>query len=85
MIDGFLTEMVIRKTTTWYEERHPTGPTVAGVHPYQLQQGNWFVHLKVTRDRPVIHVLVRMRGMSVEGFDTVQADDTICPACRAGA
>lgn len=84
MLDSFLTEMVIRRTTAWFEQRHPYGPTVTNVRPIPLLGGNWFVHLFISPDRPVAHALVRMHGVSVEGIDVIQADATICPACQSG-
>ncbi len=82
MLDGFVSEMVVRRTTAWFEQRHPYGPCLSGVRPIPLLGGSWFVHLTLANDRPVIHALVRMRGMSVEGIDVVQADANICPACQ---
>jgi hypothetical protein len=83
MFEGFLTEMIIRRTTSWFEERHPLGPSVTGIHPFPLLGGNWFVHLSLSHNRPHTHALVRMRGASIESFEVVQADGVICPTCRA--
>jgi hypothetical protein len=85
MINSFVTELILRRTTSWFEQRHPYGPTLTGIRPIPLLGGNWFVHLTLSNDRPVTHALVRMRGVSVEGIDVIQADATICPACQAPA
>ena len=85
MLDSFLTEMIMRRTNDWFEQRNPLGPSLTGVRPIQLVGGNWFVHLTLSNDRPVMHALVRMSGVSVQGFDIIQADGTICPVCRTTA
>jgi hypothetical protein len=82
MLDSFLAELVMRRTTAWFEQRNPFGPKLMGIRPVPLLGGNWFVHLVVSNERPVMHALVRIRGMSFEGIDIVQADATICPACQ---
>lgn len=83
MIEGFLTEMVIRRTTEWFQQRHPYGPALTKVDVFPLLAGNWFGHLSVSNDRPRIHVLIHMRGTSIESFEIVEADAVICPTCRA--
>jgi hypothetical protein len=85
MLDSFLTELITRRTTAWFEQRHPFGPSLTSIRPIPLLGGNWFVHLTISQDRPVTHALVRMRGASVEGIDIIQADATICPACQSTA
>jgi hypothetical protein len=85
MLASFLTEMIIRRTTAWFEQRHPLGPSVTGIHPFPLLGGNWFVHLSLSNGQPDTHALVRMHGVSIEGIELVQADATICPTCRPGA
>jgi hypothetical protein len=85
MLGGFVTEMVMRRTREWYHQRYQEGPDLKGVEPHALEHGSWFVHLDVEDDMPVRHALVRMRGMSVEGLEIVQADHVICPSCRARA
>jgi hypothetical protein len=84
MLDSFLTEMIMRRTTAWYEQRHPLGPAVTGIYPVALLGGNWFVHVSLANGRPTTHALVRMHGMSIDGIDIVEADATICPTCRSG-
>jgi hypothetical protein len=83
MLGGFVTEMVLRRTREWYHQRYPEGPDLKSVEPHALEHGSWFVHLDVDDDTPVRHALVRMRGMSVEGLEIVEADHVICPSCRA--
>jgi hypothetical protein len=83
MLGGFVTEMVLRKTQEWYHQRYPEGPDLQGMEPHALEHGNWFIHLRVDDEPPMRHALVRMRGMSVEGLEVVQADHVICPSCRA--
>ena len=82
MLGSFVSDLVTRRTTSWFEERHPAGPTVTGIHPYPLEGESWFVHLSVSDEPPSVHALVRMRGMSITSIEVIHADGVICPACR---